>query len=262
MLVQRFVSGLVLIPIIIFLVWLGGPWFAGLVSLVALRATWEFYELVRHGGHQPSYVAGLALVALCMLDACFPREGIAVFGIVTVIMALMLRQVLRKHATGFLTNWALTLTGALYVGALLGHLIALRSLAQGMQWILLTLAVTWVCDTAAYLVGSKWGRHGFFTHVSPHKTWEGAIAGFISGISTAVIAGRFVHLAVWQSLLMGAVLVVGITFGDLAESLVKRQIGVKDSSHLIPGHGGMLDRVDSLLFAGVIAYYFAIVFAR
>ncbi len=262
MLVQRIASALVLIPIVVLAIWWGGPWFAGMLTLIALRATWEFYDLMRKGGYHPSDVAGLGLVVLLVLDAYFPRQGIAVFGIVAVIMALMLRQILRKDATGFLLNWALTLTGALYVGGLLAYLLALRLLAQGMQWLLLTCAVTWVCDTAAYFVGSRWGRRGFFTHVSPHKTWEGAIAGFISGTITAMIAGRFVHLAPWQSLLMGAVLVVGLTFGDLAESLVKRQIGVKDSSQLIPGHGGMLDRVDSLLFAGVIAYYFAIAFAR
>jgi phosphatidate cytidylyltransferase len=261
-LIQRITSALVLIPVVLFVTWLGGPWFVCLVTLLALRATWEFYELVRKDGHRPTDLAGLALVVAFMLDACFPRQGIAVFGLVSILMALMIRQVFRKDFAGFVTNWALTLTGALYVGGLFSYLVALRSFSHGMEWIFLTCAVTWASDSAAYFVGSRWGRHGFFTHVSPHKTWEGAIAGFIGGIITTVIAGRFIHLALWQSLLMGAVMVVGLTLGDLCESVVKRQVGVKDSSDLIPGHGGMLDRVDSILFAGVIAYYFAVVFAR
>ncbi len=262
MLAQRIASALVLIPIVLLAIWLGGPWFAGFIALFALRATWEFYELVRKSGHRPTDVAGLALVIAFMLDAYFPRQGIAVFGMVSVLMALMLRQVFRKDLTGFTANWALTLAGALYVGGLSSHLVALRGLPYGVEWIALTCAVTWVCDSAAYFFGSRWGRHGFFTHVSPHKTWEGAIAGFIGGIIAALIAGRFVQLLPWQSLLLGAVMVVGLTLGDLCESLFKREVGVKDSSHLIPGHGGMLDRLDSILFAGVIAYYFAVVFTR
>jgi phosphatidate cytidylyltransferase len=100
------------------------------------------------------------------------------------------------------------------------------------------------------------GKHGFFTRISPHKTWEGAIGGFVAGTVATMVAGHLLGLVLWQGLALGAVLVLGVTLGDLAESLVKRQVGVKDSGALIPGHGGMLDRIDSLIFAGVIVYYF------
>jgi phosphatidate cytidylyltransferase len=251
--------------------------------VAALLAGYEFYHLLRMGDYKPSYIAGLLLIAVLMLDAYYPPYGLWRWGIAAAIMLLMARQILHKDARGFLTNWSLTLAGALYVGGMLGHLISLRNLSAmvtlrtdsllghvipvrelpwGFAWIVMTCAVTWLCDSGAYFVGSKWGRHGFFTHISPHKTWEGAIAGFVSGTLTALLVGQWLGLAVWQSLLLGAILVVGATCGDLAESLIKRQVGVKDSSRLIPGHGGMLDRVDSLLFAGVIVYYFALWVAR
>jgi phosphatidate cytidylyltransferase len=262
MLAQRVLSALVLIPIVLLAVKLGGVYFLALVTLVSLLASYEFYGLMRKGGHQPSYTAGLALVLALMAAAYSPRQDIGRFGIAAVLMGMMISAVLRRNVQGFLVDWALTLTGALYVGGLLGHLISLRALSHGFEWIFLTCAVTWTCDTGAYFVGSRWGRHGFFTHVSPRKTWEGALAGFVSGTLAAVIVGPYAGLALWQSLSLGAVLVVGLTFGDLAESLVKRQVGVKDSGALIPGHGGMLDRVDSLLFAGTIVYYFAVWIAR
>jgi len=262
MLVQRVLSALVLIPIVLLAVKLGGLYFLALVTVVALLASYEFYGLLRTGGHQPSRVAGLALVLALMAAAYVPRQEIGRFGIAAVLMGMMICAVLRRNVQGFLVNWALTLVGALYVGGLLGHLISLRGLARGCELIILTCAVTWVCDTGAYFVGSRWGRHGFFTHVSPRKTWEGALAGFFTGTLAAVIVGPYAGLVLWQSLSLGALLVVGLTFGDLAESLVKRQIGVKDSGALIPGHGGMLDRVDSLLYAGTIVYYFAIWVAR
>jgi phosphatidate cytidylyltransferase len=228
------------------------------VAVVALLAGYEFYRMMRNAGYEPSYLAGLALIAVLMLDAYYPNQGTWRWGAAGVVMLLMVWQILQRDAQGFLVNWALTLAGALYVGALAGHMVSLRNLPQGLGWLLLTFAATWTCDTAAYFAGKWWGKHGFFAHVSPHKTREGAITGFLAGTLATVVAGRWMGLLLWQSLALGALLVLGITFGDLAESLLKRQVGVKDSGSLIPGHGGVLDRIDSLLFAGVIVYYFVV----
>jgi phosphatidate cytidylyltransferase len=261
-LIQRILSAVVLVPIVLGLAYLGGAYLAALVAVAALLAGYEFYHIMRIGGYRPSYVAGLTLIVVLLLDAYYPRFGFWRWGVAATLMLLIVRQILHQDTRGFLTSWAITLTGALYVGGLLGHLISLRNLPRGFEWLLLTCIVTWTCDTGAYFAGSLWGKHGFFTHISPHKTWEGAIAGFATGIVAALIVGHFVGLALWQSLALGAILVLGVTAGDLAESLIKRQVGVKDSGNLIPGHGGMLDRVDSLLFAGTIVYYFAIWVAR
>lgn len=258
MLPHRVLSAIVLLPVVLGAAYLGGPSFAVAVAVAALLAGYEFYRMMRKAGYEPFYLAGLALIAVLMLDAYYPNQGISRWGAAGAVMLLMVWQILRGGAQGFLANWALTLAGALYVAGLAGHLISVRNLPQGLGWLLLTFATTWTCDTAAYFAGKWWGKRGFFAHVSPHKTREGAIAGFLAGTLSTVIAGRWMGLFLWQSLALGALLVLGITFGDLSESLLKRQVGVKDSGSLIPGHGGVLDRIDSLLFAGVIVYYFVV----
>ena len=257
---QRILSALVLIPIVVGLSCVGGPYFVVLVALFGLLAGYEFYELVLKSGQWPFKVAGLLLIALFMLDAYMPALGVLKPALAAAVMIPMVWQILQIGMQGFLMAWALAITGALYVGGLFSYLISVRNLPQGLAWLLLTFAATWTCDSSAYLVGVNLGKHGFFTHISPRKTWEGAIGGLVGGAVATMIAGRFVGLPWWLGLLLGWVLAVGITFGDLAESLVKRQVGVKDSSHLIPGHGGMLDRIDSLMFAGVIVYYFVLWF--
>ena len=258
MLITRVLSAAVLIPVVLGTAYAGGPYFAVIVTVAALLAGYEFYCIMRERGHEPSYVAGLALIAVLLIDAYAPRSGIMRCGVTATVIVLMLSQILRADTQGFLTNWALTLVGALYVGGLAGHLVSVRNLPGGLGWLMLTFAGTWATDTAAYFAGTYHGRRGFFTRLSPHKTLEGAVAGFVLGIVAILIAGHLLGLLLWQSLVLGVLLTLGVTFGDLAESLVKRQVGVKDSSTLIPGHGGMLDRIDSLLFAGVVVYYFAI----
>ncbi len=256
MLKTRILSSLVLIPVVLGLTYVGGPYFAALVALLGLLAAYEFYQIVRQAGYRPFTAVGLALAAGLFLDAYAPQMQIWRWVVAAGVMTPMVWQILRKDTEGFLTGWALTLAGAVYTGGLFGHMILLRNLPQGLGWVLVTFAGTWACDSAAYLAGVNLGKHGFFTHISPHKTWEGAIGGFVAGIVATVVAGHLVGLALWQGLVLGAILVVGATFGDLAESLIKRQVGVKDSGTLIPGHGGALDRIDSLMFGGLIVYYF------
>lgn len=258
MLKHRILSAMILIPIVLALSYAGGPYFALTVAIAALRAGYEFYDIMRKGGYQPSYLVGMLLIAILLSNAYYPQWQGWRWGLAMAVILPMVWQVVKGTWKDFLSSWALTLAGALYVGGLCAHLIALRNLPRGLEWLLLTFAVTWACDTAAYFIGRLWGKRGFFNRISPHKTQEGAIAGCLAGIVTTLIAGHWMRLWFWQSLLLGMLLVLGATFGDLAESLVKRQVGVKDSSSLIPGHGGMLDRVDSLLFAGVVAYYFVL----
>jgi phosphatidate cytidylyltransferase len=228
------------------------------VAAAALLAGYEFYHIMRRGGYQPSYVAGLSLIAVMLFDAYRPGHGTCRWFAALAVALPMVWQVLQKDHRGFLLNWALMLAGALYVGGLFSHVISLRNLPQGLNWLLLTFVATWACDSAAYFVGTRWGKRPFFAHVSPKKTWEGAVAGFAVGTLATAIVGYRMGVVLWQGLTLGLLLVLGGTFGDLSESLVKRQVGVKDSSALIPGHGGALDRIDSLLFAGVIMYYFAL----
>jgi phosphatidate cytidylyltransferase len=231
MLKTRVLSSVVLIPIVLGLTYLGGPYFAALVAVAGLLAAYEFYQIVVQAGYRPFLAIGLALTASLFLDAYVPQLKVWRWAMAAAIVAPMVWQILQADMQGFLTGWALTVAGAVYIGGLLGHLILVRNLPQGLGWVLLTFAGTWTCDTAAYLAGVSLGKHGFFTRISPHKTWEGAIGGFAAGILATALAGHLLGLALWQGFALGVVLVLGVTFGDLAESLVKRQVGVKDSVH-------------------------------
>ncbi len=285
MLIHRILSAIVLIPIVLWAVYRGGLLYFAVVSIASLLAAHEFYSMMVQGGHRPSYPLGMALTALLLLDACYPlwqlsRLSLAAALILSLIWQLLQResrddewsrlggvhllqsdssQYWRDHSSDALVNWALTLAGALYVGWLASHFISLRDLPQGMGWTALTLLSTWACDTGAYSVGMAFGRHPFFPHISPHKTWEGAIGGWGSGVAVAALVGYLIGVGVGHGLLLGVVIALAATFGDLAESLLKRQVGVKDSGRLIPGHGGMLDRIDSLLFSVVVVYYYVVV---
>lgn len=256
MLTRRVLSAIVLLPVVLAAAYVGGPLFAALVSLAALLAGFEFYRIMRRISYQPSYAVGLALIALSMWDAYNPSLGIRGWAVPAAVMALLVWYILRQDTEGFLENWALTVTGALYTGVLAGYLVSLRNLPNGLNWLLLAFLGTWTCDTTAYLVGSRWGRRGFFTNISPNKTVEGAVGGCLAGIVVVSAVGWYLGLSVWQAPVLGTLLVVGVTLGDLAESLIKRRVGTKDSGDIIPGHGGMLDRIDSLLFSAPVVYYF------
>jgi len=255
-LLQRVLSAIVLIPITLLATYFGGVWFFALVAVAALLAGYEYYRLLQHGGHRPAYLLGLTLIFLFLLDARYPGRRVAGGGMALISMLLMTWQVFQANAPGALTNWALNLAGAVYVGWGASHFVALRELDKGLYWIALLFAITWVCDSAAYFAGRSMGAHSFFPKISPKKTREGAVAGVIAGIATSVIMGFIIPLPWYHALAIGVLASLGSTFGDLSESVIKRQIGVKDSSNLIPGHGGMLDRIDSLLFNAVIIFYY------
>jgi len=177
-----------------------------------------------------------------------------------------------------LPSWALTLAGTLYLSWLLSHFILLRELntplnsgllaslqiEPGAAWIYFTLAITFIQDTAAYFVGRSWGRHKMAPALSPKKTWEGAIGGLVGAIASSLICIPLLGLPIG----FGAGVLLGVAggvvgpLGDLSESLIKRQVGLKDAGSIIPGHGGILDRADSLLFTAPTLYYLISIFTR
>jgi len=277
MLRLRVLSALVLIPVVLVVVALGNPWLALVVALAAGLALHELYLLFAIVGHRPVRWAGFLGAAFLLLAAYLPPAGSSIgAAVVGAVAVTLVGQLARRDYGGALTDWALTLAGTLYVSWTLAHLIPLRSLNEpafsppfwralgapelggGAWWILTAFLLVWLCDSAAYFVGVRWGRHKMSSYVSPQKSWEGAVAGFLTSVGVAV--GLVPLLGLPLSYPMAAILgmLVGVVgqVGDLAESLLKRQVGVKDSGQLIPGHGGMLDRVDSLLFAVPLVYYF------
>jgi phosphatidate cytidylyltransferase len=219
---------------------------------------------------------GPALAAFIRPDrfAYFARFSVAA-AVIVPLVALLFE---RRDTRGRLVGWALTLAGTLYVAWLISHFQTLRLIGEpgseaGRGWVFYTLAATWAFDSGAYLVGSRIGRHRFMTWISPNKTWEGAAGGFALCLLATIIARSATVAAIpplsalgwaplpiplWHVPFLALGVAVAAQFGDLAESMIKREAGAKDASELIPGHGGMLDRVDSLLFTVVLVYYYAI----
>jgi phosphatidate cytidylyltransferase len=274
---MRLASVAVLIPLIV-----GGVAFSvwGVVLLVVISTILgvvELYALMRVGGHQPRVVVGtLTSLSFCLaaiLEGFLAIDiGLPLIGVV--LIGSLMAEVLRRDHEASLTNWALTLAGALYVGGLLSFFILLRQLntpleggwlaflniPPGAAWIYTVLAITWLQDTAAYFVGKAFGRHKMAPVLSPKKSWEGAIGGFVASILTALLARLILGLPISPLLavILGALCAITGPLGDLAESLIKRQVGVKDSGQLIPGHGGILDRADSLMFIVATVYCFVL----
>jgi phosphatidate cytidylyltransferase len=161
------------------------------------------------------------------------------------------------------TDFAVTLAGIFYIGWFGAYIISLRNLPEGKWWILVVLPAVWFADTGAYFIGKGFGRHLLCPRLSPKKTWEGYMGGILLGVPlTALIAaiwrtGAGVDSAItpFRGALVGLVMSVLPTLGDLGESMIKRQVGVKDSGNLLPGHGGAFDRIDSWLWAAVLGYY-------
>lgn len=248
------------IPLILWIDHSGGLLFGATLTLAALVGTAEMYRLLRHAQFRPLVLPGLAAsAALALLPSVTPQPQNGWLAIVAALVLLAGSIFLRPEASGALVNWSLTLLPVLSVGLLLGFLGLLRVGPDGAWWVAAVLVITWAYDSAAYVTGRLVGKRPFMAHISPKKTREGVMGGLLAAGVAGLITVPAVHLSVGQALLFGVMLGAAAQAGDLVESLIKRQTGVKDSGVLIPGHGGLLDRIDSLLFAGAVAYYLALV---
>jgi phosphatidate cytidylyltransferase len=237
------------------------PWAGvGLVAAALVVGEYEFFGLLRARGLKPMRRVGLVLAAAFFLDLVLP--GWLGVPFAPLGMLLLLGFALSRGADfESVSAAAATLLGAAYIGALGGTMAALCLLPPvetGPWRILLLLVVVMASDTFAFFVGHAFGRHKLAPHVSPGKSVEGALGGVLGGVAGAFVvrALGFPAMPAWHAAALGAaVAVVGIV-GDLDESLLKRWAGVKDSGALFPGHGGMLDRLDSLLFGAPVLYYY------
>jgi len=255
-LVKRILSAVVLVPVVGVVVYLGGYVLFAVVLVAGLLAGYEYLQMMRTRDLAPSYVFTLGLIVFFMIDAQWPQWGLLPFGVLWLPLLALVAEIWHGNAPNSLVNWALTVAGGVYIGFSLSHFIRLRAIDDGMLWLALALVGTWIADSGAYFVGIRLGKHPFFPKISPKKTREGAVGELVSGTLAVVLLGYFfLDLPIGWGLILGVLLSLGATYGDLAESVIKRQIGVKDSGNLIPGHGGMLDRVDSLLFVVPIVYY-------
>lgn len=256
-------------PLILYLSWRGGVSFLVFIEIITLLGLGEFYSLAERKLAQPSLRLGqIGCIALGII-LFYTERQYAGLSVAILIVLLVSAELFRNNGSPLL-NAATALLGVGYVGGLLNFLLLIRELPKhrgldytiGGTWVVMLFVVIWVCDTAAYLFGSRFGRHTLFQRVSPKKTVEGAVAGLVAAIATAWIC----HLTFVQGLRLIDTLIIGLICGtlgqvsDLAESRFKRDAGVKDSSSLIPGHGGVLDRFDSELLVAPITYVYLVLF--
>lgn len=261
MIALRVASGAVLIPILVGLVFLGEPWYTVAVMVAVALGLIEMTSLLRASGHRPVATVMVGLGLAFPLDASGAFGGLISGAIAVAAAVSLLLLMIRQSYDHAIFDWALTLAPPLYIGGLLQYFIPLRHHADGVFWPLAVLGFSWTCDTAAYAVGRMAGRTKLAPRLSPTKTREGAVAGvlmtlLVAGLVAATTGRPALHLVGF-----GLVIAVATVVGDLLESFLKRQCGAKDSGVLIPGHGGILDRMDSLLLSAAAAYGYQVLTA-
>jgi phosphatidate cytidylyltransferase len=261
--VSRLLVALLLLPPVLGLVWLGGWWLFALALVAGLLALHELYGMAR--SLRPLVLAGFTGLVLALLGVHLGGPAWFLGGILaTLALAFVLFGISEARPPSAIASLATTLLGVAWVGGGLGSLLLLRDLPEHGQLAIFTvLLAVFADDTAAYAVGRLIGRHRMAPAISPGKTWEGFVAGTIVAMAVAFFSLYEQNfLTIGETLALGAAVAVAATLGDLFESAVKRDAGVKDSGRLLAGHGGVLDRLDAHLFAGVAAFYVVLAFGQ
>jgi phosphatidate cytidylyltransferase len=256
-LISRLLVGIIGLPLVLGMVWLGGWWLFALVVVAAMVAVHEFVTMTRPlRPLAPALYLGVAL----SLAAAETAGLVWMLGglLATFVLAFGASALARTRAPATVAIGA-TMLGAAWIAFGLGHLLLVRGIhVHGRLVTFAVLLTVWAADTFAYFGGRLVGRHKMAPKISPGKTWEGFVIGSIAGVFVAFVTlydTRHTYLRVWQAVLLGVVVVLASVVGDLFESMLKRDMQVKDTGRLLGGHGGILDRVDALLFAGPAAYY-------
>jgi phosphatidate cytidylyltransferase len=272
MLAQRIITAVIGIVAAIFIINYGQGVFAAAALILTALAWHEFYNMMVKREIEVAYFLGLTGVVLLWAIAWLgnPQETVAV--ILLAVLTVLAKTVL-AHASFTLRDAAYTVTGILYVGLSFSHLVLLRytdqsvyiatklgGLSAGAVYLWLAFIGTWASDTFAFFVGSRFGRHKLAPAVSPGKTWEGVAGGLAGSIVGVSVMGSLCYLSLVHCLAIGLMVGVVAPLGDLVESSIKRFAGVKDSGRLLPGHGGVLDRFDSIMFVAPAVYYYLSIF--
>lgn len=268
----RVLFAVVAAPLVILAIYIGDAALASVIGIAAAVGAWEFYRMAGHTGVQPMAALGIPLAAAVPLLVhahhlrifVMPLSGVTLIALLLLAVAIRARGVDGKP----LAATAITVFGVLYIGVTLSFAYGLRyhrftvDAIGGTALVMMPLLLTWITDIGAYFTGRTIGGRKLAPAVSPGKTVAGAVGGLVFAMLAAWILGRHVlpdlarlGMTVQGALLYGAVISIGAQVGDLAESMLKREAGIKDTSRIIPGHGGVLDRVDSLLFTLPLGYF-------
>jgi phosphatidate cytidylyltransferase len=272
MLLPRLITSIIGIPIAIFAIYWGGIPFLIMMLAIVYLALHEFFVLATHGGYSNQNVvgtiAGILLFFAMILNttsigSVSINQGTALT-ISLILIIIFAREVFSKNHEKTIERLSVTFMGAFFIPWTLGHLVLLRNIKPaGMLYVFFLFIIIWILDTGAYIVGRRIGQRQLASYISPKKTIEGAFGGVITAILTGIVS-YFIFLKNYFSLpeliLISFVISVISQFSDLSESLLKRDVGVKDSANLLPGHGGMLDRFDSFLFTAPLFYYYLVIF--
>jgi phosphatidate cytidylyltransferase len=288
-------TALVLIPIVIGIVVLGEPWLSLLIGFIGFLALVELVGLLDAAGYEPPQVltilAGMALIAaglvttneagiggpVAHLVTVLDPPGLVAATLVAAIIVLAVAGFMRADPRAGFVTWAMTSFGIAYVGlllpgiALVAHLsppggspstaVGVLGIGSGLAWELMLILVVWGYDTGAYLTGRWLGRRKLLSHISPSKTVEGLAGGLVTATIAATIGAALIGLEPWHVVVIGPIVGLAAQAGDLVESMLKRAAGRKESGFLVPGHGGILDRIDSFLFAAPVLAGYALLAA-
>jgi len=262
---KRWLSALVLFAIVFVAVWFDSPAYSVVLAVFATLGALEFFGMAGLPRYHPLTIFGLVWVLLFILVAHFEGNYTPLL-LASAVGFSLIWLIFSTSVKDAAVYWAWTLAGIIYIGWMMSHFIPLRQLDSaggadiGRDWVLFALFTNIAVDTTAFFVGRAWGRHRLAVTISAKKTWEGAVAGFVAAIATAlvltVILPNLADVPYWQAAILGALVGIFAQLGDLAESLLKRSVGLKDSGTIVPGHGGLLDRMDSIIFTVVVVYYY------
>ncbi len=243
-----------------------------LITILVILGAWEFYHMALHSGRHPLIIPGVVLTALFIIIPYVlsnSRIDLILYISAAGLVIPLLWLVIRYRSRDILINWVWTIGAIFYLGWTLRHYVTLLDYPSGKEWVLIAMLPTFACDTSAYFVGKSWGKHKLAPLVSPNKTWEGAAGGFSAAIGASLLCTLIFQkfasgfpLSYGHAAILGCLIGILAQLGDLLGSRIKRITGVKDSGNLLPGHGGIIDRIGSLVFTALLIYYYVFWFVH
>ncbi|MDD3364232.1 MAG: phosphatidate cytidylyltransferase [Syntrophomonas sp.] len=261
MLRTRIITAVVGIPLLIGVLYLGGVYWQGFMALLAGIALFEYFTMMRNKGFKPLVLPAYFITGILLFRGQLSSYLPGLFFIALFLMVLVLVTTYPRFC---FDDIVFSFFGAFYVGYLFSYALAFAESERFFPYILFVFLMTWASDVGGYLFGKLWGKNKLSPKLSPGKTWEGAIGGVLTTVALALMFNGLLiieNVNMFYTVLLGVLASVTAQVGDLLESAMKRYFEVKDSGHIIPGHGGVLDRFDSFMLLLPVAYYFLVVLA-